>query len=903
MSNFEMGSVWRKWDLHVHTPKTKLDNQYKAPDGVDLWDYFCEKIEKSDVDVFGITDYFSVENYFTFIEKFKAKYPESRKVFFPNIEYRIDSKNSKGEHIQFHVVFSNEEPILKRLKDFLTRLKLVSTDNDKLTNRYCKDDDLKEISHEKAMVKIDDLKDQLKNDFANDEYLIAGVINGYGSFRPSGEKDGRGAEYAKELDKKCDFFFGNSKNTEFYLNAGIYGTERKKYKLDPKPVLYGCDAHSFEILDRKLGKSFAEQNGKNNEYSEITWIKADPTFQGLRQIICEPEGRVKIRANKPDEKSGYSVIKSTEIISQFCRQKILFNSNLNAIIGGRSTGKSTLLQLIAHRINPNIKDIDNSIVTNSQEDEVSITWQDDEENKDRDIDFFEQGYMFKIANEKDQKNTLIRDIVKDQSHKNPIDAYEKFCSANERTIYTDLHDLFQLQDDLNNKAVELKEKGDENGLRKEILSLQNSIQESQQNNNFSNDYFNQYTLLNSEILGFEQHIKKLKNDHSEVIELKNEDLFDKSFTHKFNQLSNLNSENVEKILHQVKKDTIRSWQNKLSNVLTDIDNKIGECDNKIQDKKSTYIFKNGNAQLEHNKQYKELCERLKVEERKLSDILSLKDRITSIEKQKEALFSKVINDHAHFASKLGELISSFSLAHDDIEIKVGNIFHAAECQDTLKEFINLKSHDMRNFVGSWGKKYHGNVKESIKNFLKKSLDGSFDLKANKDTEGLAKALLARNWFSISYELTYQNDTFDDMSHGKKAFVILKLLLEFSKKNCPILIDQPEDSLDNRAIYNELVTYLKEKKKKRQIILITHNANIVVNADAEEVIVANQHGENSKNKNNIKFQYISGSLEKTTAKSNSEYVLKSQGIREHVCEILEGGAEAFKKREDKYAIRR
>ena len=188
MSNFEMGSVWRKWDLHVHTPKTKLDNQYKAPDGVDLWDYFCEKIEKSDVDVFGITDYFSVENYFTFIKKFKAKYPESRKVFFPNIEYRIDSKNSKGEHIQFHVVFSNEEPILKRLKDFLTRLKLVSTDNDKLTNRYCKDDDLKEISHEKAMVKIDDLKDQLKNDFANDEYLIAGVINGYGSFRPSGEK-------------------------------------------------------------------------------------------------------------------------------------------------------------------------------------------------------------------------------------------------------------------------------------------------------------------------------------------------------------------------------------------------------------------------------------------------------------------------------------------------------------------------------------------------------------------------------------------------------------------------------------------------------------------------------------------------------------------------------------------
>jgi len=51
-----------------------------------------------------------------------------------------------------------------------------------------------------------------------------------------------------------------------------------------------------------------------------------------------------------------------------------------------------------------------------------------------------------------------------------------------------------------------------------------------------------------------------------------------------------------------------------------------------------------------------------------------------------------------------------------------------------------------------------------------------------------------------------------MSDGKKAFVILKLLLEFSHKECPILIDQPEDSLDNRAIYNELVAYLKQKRK-------------------------------------------------------------------------------------------
>ena len=83
--NINKGSEWRKWDLHVHTPKTKLNNQYKSESNV--WREFCEKIEKSDVDVFGITDYFSLENYTKFINEFFQIYPNSTKVFFPT--YRI----------------------------------------------------------------------------------------------------------------------------------------------------------------------------------------------------------------------------------------------------------------------------------------------------------------------------------------------------------------------------------------------------------------------------------------------------------------------------------------------------------------------------------------------------------------------------------------------------------------------------------------------------------------------------------------------------------------------------------------------------------------------------------------------------------------------------------------------
>ncbi len=109
------GSTWRKWDLHIHTPETKLNNQYLSSDEQNVWDLFCEKIENSDVSVFGITDYFSVENYFSFTEKFKTKYPNSKKIFFPNIEFRTESKNSKDEHIQFHVIFSNNQATLDKL--------------------------------------------------------------------------------------------------------------------------------------------------------------------------------------------------------------------------------------------------------------------------------------------------------------------------------------------------------------------------------------------------------------------------------------------------------------------------------------------------------------------------------------------------------------------------------------------------------------------------------------------------------------------------------------------------------------------------------------------------------------------------------------------------------------------
>ena len=74
----------------------------------------------------------------------------------------------------------------------------------------------------------------------------------------------------------------------------------------PKPVFSGCDAHSFEQLESRLGKTVEQADQRN----EVTWIKADPTYAGLCQTLIEPRDRTRIQSHKPDLKEPYQVIAS-----------------------------------------------------------------------------------------------------------------------------------------------------------------------------------------------------------------------------------------------------------------------------------------------------------------------------------------------------------------------------------------------------------------------------------------------------------------------------------------------------------------------------------------------------------------------------------------------------------------
>ncbi|RYE54078.1 MAG: hypothetical protein EOP48_13040 [Sphingobacteriales bacterium] len=180
---------------------------------------------------------------------------------------------------------------------------------------------------------------------------------------------------------------------------------------------------------------------------------------------------------------------------------------------------------------------------------------------------------------------------------------------------------------------------------------------------------------------------------------------------------------------------------------------------------------------------------------------------------------------------------------------------------------------------------------------------SLPLKNNASLEEILRGLIADN-FTLDYTVSYKGDDLLSMSPGKKGTVLLILFLEINSSQYPIFIDQPEDNLDNRTIYDLLCKMIKVKKKDRQILIVSHNANLVIATDSENIIVANQEGQDTSKPTSLhQFEYINGSLEHSFEKNDKiKEILQQQGIKQHSCDILEGGDEAFKQRERKYSIK-
>ena len=947
------GSEWRKWDLHVHIPETKLNNQYKSESNV--WREFCERIEKSDVDVFGITDYFSLENYTKFINEFLQIYPNSTKVFFPNIEFRIADKNKDGEHIQFHIIFSNQEEIVNKIPQFLTRLPLISTDDINLTKKYCCKEDLEKIGYKKAMVRFEETISTLEENFSLHDYIIVGLSSGYGSLRP-GKDDTKGGEYAKEIDKKCGVFLGSSKDTDFYLNK-IPG--RDSFNLPPKPVFNGSDSHSFEHIDNKLGKKYEKKDNKGSicDYSEITWIKADPTFEGLKQIIYEPEERVRIQDEKPDFKEDKEIIDKVKFISsnnKFSNKEIYLNPNLNVIIGGKSSGKSILLYSIAKTLLADTKD--KLLFKNNNEERYNLKSIDsdfnfeittkagisqkmlDRENDNSvipNIKYIPQNELVKLAEPElsgkgESLNKLVRNLIcEDTDSKQKYDDFIKNVKQYDKEREELINSYFETLDNIQNLETELKTKSNKEVLQTNIKTNSEKVEELNKKAGLSDEQIQQY-----------KNFQKQQQQNQKRRELFNSDFSQtNAFLQELNkELSNL-QERKNTFLQSIHKNEFRGYyQDKLKFIddsivqLQGLISEIGasintegkrvfDTDNIFNKELEQINYEKSNIEEELKpyqqneevkKQIRTLEEFIKNDGKLLSEIDSLNKKLEtkrqSIEKIKTKLFDLYEKSYCEYKNIVEQLKNrTKELEKDGLRIRGIAQFNFPKFRREIINFTHGTYSDNDKYCiceEDRSRIFETNYDELISNISKmfnEIMTSEYRIKTISKKEAVKKLL--DDYFYDYWEITYKNDKLGEMSTGKASFVILMLIIGLSKSKSPILIDQPEDNLDNRSVSENIISYLRNKKIERQIILVTHNANIVVNADAENVIVANQKGQNDKETSSIyKFDYINGAIENTFAKIETETdLLKSMGIKEHIADIVEGGKEAFKNRERKYGF--
>ena len=301
-----------------------------------------------------------------------------------------------------------------------------------------------------------------------------------------------------------------------------------------------------------------------------------------------------------------------------------------------------------------------------------------------------------------------------------------------------------------------------------------------------------------------------------------------------------------------------------------------------------------------------LAEDLNAQEKALAEI---EKKVTSSKnKRKEQIefLSSIDDDIKARDLLLNSLADDFNGVNHPFEDMTFTIEVDYAPEDVDRVSSGFNKHEASPYIVDQKRVNLGKALTESGKFVEYMGAGKQKLNQGKDVVALTKAVLTATK-DVRFVASLEGDRIggfrkSSMTPGKQALFALILILAESDEPWPLLIDQPEDDLDSRSVCDTIVKDLLKRKRERQIIMVSHDANLVIGADSEEIIVANRHGDDRPNKDNKMFTYLTGSLEHSKPKDpRVKLVLDSAGIREHACDILDGGAEAFQKRKDKYRI--
>lgn len=979
--NNPQGSIWHRWDPHIHIPGTILADQYT---GANQLDDFCTRINNSDppIKALGITDYYSISSYEQIVAAVAQGKLPGVELIFPNIELRFKIGTSKDQAINGHLFISPDDPNhVAETKRFLQSL-TFSTGKEEY---HCNREDLIKLGYEhepsiqhdhKALetgtnqfkVDIVELIKNYRNSSWAQQNILIGVAVNSNDGTSGLQNDVSFAATRQMIERVAHIIVsGHDKQREFWLGKGKMAKKEIEATFNNcKPCVHGSDAHKNEDVGMPA-------------LNRYTWIKGDLIFESLRQICIEPEGRVFIGSNPPTNQIASNIITRVTIANTDCiaPNEIPINSGLVAVIGARGSGKTALADMIAtggHAISDQLSKtsfikraydhlLDVNVTLDWKEGDATIKDIKDAIYEDYyefpRVQYLSQQFVDQLCSSEGMTDQLMTEIEKVIFNAHPSD---------ERLSVSNFQEL------LAQKAEEPREARVEQetfiaqtsaSITKEIAKKSNVATLQKRGDDLQKE-------IDTDKVTRGKLLAKGKDSRLTYFDELSKALDTISITLEAAQAKQRSLTGLKQSVSTARTTVFPNYQTKLKetypntslsraewndfsvefkgNVDGLLDNKIKEANTDIakikglkvsipegSDNKQPLIptdtdlnsqtfelltqeLKRVKALIgvdtENGKQYSRLSDKILKSETDLekikfeiADCEGAQDRITGlIQKRKEAYertFDALLLEEEILKDLYQPIMANLNSRTGTLGKLKFTVKRQADIEAWAERGENLM--DLRKagpFKGKgalldaantelkriWETGSAAGISAAIANFRD---NHEQDILSHAQAErknvaefitwanSIAEWLYSTEHITISYGVVYDNIDIQQLSPGTRGIVLLLLYLAIDKEDDrPLIIDQPEENLDPKSIFDELVPLFTDVKNRRQIIIVTHNANLVVNTDADQVIIA-KVGSHTPGKLPI-MSYQSGGLE------NSK-------IRKEVCEILEGGADAFRER--------
>jgi len=883
---FKNGANWVKADFHLHSPYV---HSFTLPNGINLdnelnrlVDLYLNKLIEKEIRIAAITDYQQVRK--EFLKKLQTKAREKEIYILPGIELSINY--GKGLHIL--IIFEYDQDI-NGINDYIKSL------DQKPHEALINDDRSHRDINLQRDLKI--ILEQIKSNFnCLIIYPHPNNKNGINSIQPK--------EYAELLK---------------FADAIEFIDENDKNKLISTGSLEKSFFDNFAIIENTDPKSIDEIGSKQrNGKIRTTYLKlSSVSINAIKLALHDPALRVSAH-EKRDKKNDRIISVKINGTSFLKNVSLDFNQDLNTLIGGRGVGKSAILEAIRYCLN--------------------LPVYTDEEYREHFVkSVVGSGGTIEIEIERFFGETSIKDKIKRVIGQLTV-VEGKNLSPEE--LFADKIPLILGQKEL--YALSLKEDfqlllidnliGE--AIKKEDLELKKLITTLEENSR-------ELSLEKKKIQKKDEYEQELKTINEHIKIFQNLGVADKMAKHtaliqdekilinaideirkKINELK----QSLENTIQEIEKhNKLLQYGNSVEkNILLESSNEFLGIKEYFKNLKKDFENQTENYEQKINalqKKWQEQKKKYEIEINTIKQELSEKrlepDKYESLIKRKTQL-EPILNEYSKITQKIKDLETKRNELKNKIKEQRHNLFNIRKAKlDELNKKLNNRLKIDIEYLNSKEKfkeqfselvRGSGISRDAINSITEKeAIDGieiskyiSLGEQKLKEKFGLTDTMVQRllEWFKdderlfkletllpddkilIKLKVEDTDKELSTLSAGQKATALLILL--FAQENRILVIDQPEEDLDNRFIYEDVVKILREIKNNRQIILVTHNANIPVLGDAEQVFVL----EASNNECSI---IDTGSIDKT-------FIVQS------IKSIMEGGEEAFIRRIEKYGVK-